>query len=65
MFSSIGPLEVGIVLLVVFLLFGAKRLPEVGSSLGRGIRDFGRGLKGDEEAAEVEAKAEEATLPRS
>lgn len=65
MFSSIGPLEIGIVLLVVFLLFGVKRLPEVGSSLGRGIRDFGRGLKGEDEATGGEAKSEEATLPRS
>ena len=46
---SIGPLEIGILLVIVLLLFGAKRIPEVGGSLGKGIRDFGRGIKGDDD----------------
>ena len=37
---SFGPLEMVAVFLVVLLLFGAKRLPEIGSSLGKGIREF-------------------------
>jgi sec-independent protein translocase protein TatA len=49
MLSNIGPLEIGIVLVIALLVFGPKRLPELGSSLGQGIRGFGRGLKGDEE----------------
>ena len=53
---SIGPLEIGIILLIVLLLFGAKRIPEVGGSLGKGIRDFGRGIKGeDDEPSQIEA----------
>ena len=47
MLSSIGPLEIGIVLVIVLLIFGPKKLPDLGHSLGSGIRDFGRGLKGD------------------
>jgi sec-independent protein translocase protein TatA len=58
---SIGPLEIGILLVIVLLLFGAKRIPEVGGSLGKGIRDFGRGIKGDddEDAPQLDAKADE------
>jgi sec-independent protein translocase protein TatA len=46
---NIGPLEIGILLLIILLLFGAKRIPEVGGSLGKGIRDFGRGIKGEDD----------------
>ncbi|MEX0979652.1 MAG: twin-arginine translocase TatA/TatE family subunit [Gemmatimonadota bacterium] len=40
MFGGIGPWELVMIFLVVLLLFGAKRLPEIGSSLGKGIREF-------------------------
>lgn len=40
MFGGIGPMELLLIFLVVLLLFGAKRLPEIGSSLGKGIREF-------------------------
>ncbi|HVX32546.1 MAG TPA: twin-arginine translocase TatA/TatE family subunit [Solirubrobacterales bacterium] len=55
MIGNIGPLEIGIVLLIALLVFGPRRLPELGNSLGRGIRDFGKGIKGEEtETAPVE-----------
>jgi len=38
--GAIEPIHILIVLIVVFLLFGAKRLPELGKSLGSGIREF-------------------------
>jgi sec-independent protein translocase protein TatA len=63
--SGIGPLEIGIVLVIALLVFGPKKLPELGSSLGRGIRGFGHGLKGEEDAPALDAKTEETTLPRS
>ena len=40
MIPNIGPLEIGVLLLVALLIFGPKRLPELGNSLGRGIREF-------------------------
>ena len=43
--SMPGPLEVVVILLVVLLLFGAKRLPEFGRALGEGIREFKKALK--------------------
>ena len=48
----IGPLgipELLIILLVIMLIFGAKRLPEIGSSLGKGIRTFKSAVTGEDE----------------
>ena len=42
--GEIGIDKILLILTVVLLLFGAKRIPEIGSSLGRGIRDFKRSL---------------------
>ena len=41
-----GPLETLVILLVVLLLFGAKRIPEIGRALGEGIREFKKSLQG-------------------
>lgn len=54
MIPNFGPMEIGIVLLLALVVFGPKRLPELGSSLGKGIREFGKGIKaGDEEKGEA------------
>ena len=47
---NIGPLEIAIVLIVALTVFGPRRLPELGSSLGQGIRGFGQGMKGEDDA---------------
>ena len=44
---GIGPLELIIVLAIILLAFGAKRLPEIGKSLGTGLREFKKGVTGD------------------
>ena len=41
---NLGFGEIMIILVVVLLVFGAKRLPEIGSSMGKGIREFKRSL---------------------
>lgn len=48
----IGATEIGVVVILVVILFGAKRLPEVGRSLGEGIREFKKSTHGmmDEES---------------
>ena len=57
MFSQIGPTELIIVLVIALLVLGPKRLPEVGRSIGRGMREFRESLSGepdrDEEDDEV------------
>ncbi len=48
---TLGPWEVVIILVIALLLFG-KRLPEVGKSLGKGLVEFKKGLRGVEEDIE-------------
>lgn len=45
--GNIGPLEIGIVLIIALLVFGPKRLPELGKSLGKGIREFKGSINGE------------------
>jgi sec-independent protein translocase protein TatA len=45
MFDGFGPEKLIVVLLIVLVLFGGKRIPEIGASLGKGIREFKRGIK--------------------
>jgi len=44
---NVGPLELAIVLIIALVVFGPKRLPELGRSLGKGIREFRGSLSGD------------------
>ncbi len=58
--GNIGPLEIVIVLIIALIVFGPKRLPELGSSLGRGIREFKETISGerrDDEPPDDEVKA--------
>jgi sec-independent protein translocase protein TatA len=48
--GNLGFTEIMIILVVVLLLFGAKRLPEVGASIGKGIREFKRSLTDTQDA---------------
>ncbi len=45
--GNIGPLEIGLLILLALLLFGAKRLPEIGRSLGTGMREFKDSVTGE------------------
>lgn len=54
MFGTIGMQEVVLILFILLLLFGAKRLPELGQSLGKGIREFKRGISEIQEEIEGE-----------
>jgi sec-independent protein translocase protein TatA len=47
--NTIGPGEIAIVLVIALLIFGPKKLPELGKGLGRGMRDFKRAVTGDDE----------------
>ena len=50
--GNIGAMELFIILVIVFMLFGAKRLPEIGASIGKGIRSFKSGLSDNREVKE-------------
>jgi sec-independent protein translocase protein TatA len=45
MFGGLGVQELLLIFLVVLILFGAKRIPDIAHGLGKGIRDFKRALK--------------------
>jgi sec-independent protein translocase protein TatA len=66
---NIGPLEIIIILIIALIVFGPKRLPELGRSMGRGMREFKNSLTSDkdddDEVRELEgtrATAEERPL---
>jgi sec-independent protein translocase protein TatA len=57
---NIGPLELIIVLVIILVIFGPKRLPGLGRSLGSGMREFKDSVTGkdkDEERSELEVEA--------
>lgn len=49
---SIGPMEIVIVLVIALLVLGPKRLPEMGKSLGSGMRSFKDAVTGDDDKPE-------------
>ncbi|MGH3102899.1 MAG: twin-arginine translocase TatA/TatE family subunit [Gaiellaceae bacterium] len=68
---GIGVWEIAILLLVALLVFGPKRLPEMGRSLGRGMREFKDSISGkdhdddDDRLAELPAPHEDSTVTAS
>lgn len=53
---NLGLTEMIVIFLVVLLLFGAKRLPEIGTSLGKGIREFKSSVREIESSVRKEAE---------
>jgi len=56
--GRIGPLEIGLIILLVILIFGFGPISKAAKDLGASIRSFRDGLKGDEEKKEEEKKDE-------
>ena len=46
--ANVGPLEILVVLIIALVVFGPKRIPELGQSLGKGIREFKASLEGSD-----------------
>lgn len=61
-FGSVGVWEVILILAVLLLVFGAKRLPEIGAALGKGIREFKGSVRDIE--SEINRPTNRADLPR-
>jgi sec-independent protein translocase protein TatA len=59
--GGLGMPELFVVFLIVIVLFGASRLPQIGKGLGEGIKNFKKGLKGDDTPDQLEEK----TPPRT
>lgn len=56
---NVGPLEIAVVLVIVLIIFGPKRLPELGKSMGNGIREFKDSLSGEKDKDSPEEKQRE------
>jgi sec-independent protein translocase protein TatA len=56
---NVGPLEIAVVLIIVLIIFGPKRLPELGKSMGHGIREFKNSISGESEKDSPEEKQRE------
>lgn len=54
MFAGMGPQEIGIILVLILVLFGAKRLPELARSLGQGVKEFRKSVRDISEDLDTE-----------
>ena len=59
MFENIGGSELLVILFVVFIFFGPKKLPELGKNLGKGIRQFKDAMRGVQDDIEKATKIDE------
>jgi sec-independent protein translocase protein TatA len=51
-----GPLEIGLILVIILIVFGVGKLPQVGAALGKSINAFKRGQRGEDEEEEAKTK---------
>jgi sec-independent protein translocase protein TatA len=61
MFRDFGPVEIGLILLIILIVFGAGKLPQVGSALGKTIREFRKASRDDDDdkrATDVKSEAQ-------
>ena len=52
----IGPWEIALVLVIILIVFGVGKLPQVGGAIGKGLRAFRKGQRGEDEEEEEEEK---------
>jgi sec-independent protein translocase protein TatA len=60
----LGPVEIGLILVIVLIVFGVGRLPQVGGAIGKGIKEFRQAVKGEEEHKAI-AKPEDTKETKS
>ena len=51
-----GPLEIGLILVIILIVFGVGKLPQVGGAIGKGLRAFRKGQRGEEDEEEEPSK---------
>jgi sec-independent protein translocase protein TatA len=62
-----GPWEIALILVVILIVFGVGKLPQVGGAIGKGMRSFQKGRRGEdvEEEEEGEGKPKKSTRKKS
>jgi sec-independent protein translocase protein TatA len=53
----LGPWEIALILVIILIVFGVGKLPQVGSAIGKGLRSFKKAQSGEDEEEEEEVKA--------
>jgi sec-independent protein translocase protein TatA len=51
----LGPLEIGLIIVLVLIIFGAGKLPQVGEAIGKSLREFRKASRGEGEDVEVKS----------
>jgi sec-independent protein translocase protein TatA len=59
MFGRLGGWEILIILVIILIIFGVGKLPQVGSAIGKGLRSFRKGQAGEDDDEEEEEEKEE------
>ena len=58
MFGKLGPWEIALILVIILIVFGVGRLPQVGGAIGKGIRSFRKAQSGEVEEEDEEEEEE-------
>ncbi len=58
---NLGPMEIGLILLIVLIVFGAGKLPQIGGAVGRGIHEFRKAQQGNDEEEDKTTISKSAT----
>lgn len=61
---GISPVQIGILLLIVVLIFGTKKLKNIGGDLGEAVKGFKKGIKDDEKPEELTEKKPDSTAEK-
>ena len=62
--GSFGWTEILIVVLIIIILFGGKKIPELMSAIGKGIKEFKKGVSGEEDKEKGKDKSDSDTNPK-
>ena len=65
MFGSIGGTELMVIMLIALLIFGPRKLPELGRSIGKGLSEFKRASNDLKRSLEEELEVEEPSRPKN
>ncbi len=59
MFGSLGMPELLIILVIILIIFGVGKLPEIGSAIGKGIKNFKKSVNENEDTTDTPAKKDQ------
>ncbi|MDP3879925.1 MAG: twin-arginine translocase TatA/TatE family subunit [Dehalococcoidales bacterium] len=61
----LGPWEIGLILVIILIVFGVGKLPQIGGAIGKGLRSFRQAQAGEDEEEEVEEEKPQKTAKKT